>query len=245
MNGCSPGAGRAISSPSSGSLTSSAAESMRTPATPRSNQKRRTSSCSAQTSGCVQLRSGCSGAKRWRYHSPSVDPRPRRPAEDRLPAVRRLGRRPSPRPGRNQKRARSGEPGAAASASWNHGCSLETWFGTTSTIVRMPSSARLRDQLLGLVERPERRVDRAVVDDVVAVVGERRRVPGVEPERVDAEVAQVRQLGADAGEVADAVAVPVGEAPDVDLVDDRVAPPRPVRRSGPGTPRPRLGDRIS
>ena len=30
---------------------------------------------------------------------------------------------------------------------------------------------------------------------------------------------------ADAGEVADPVAVRVGEAPDVDLVDDRVAPP--------------------
>ena len=88
--------------------------------------------------------------------------------------------------------------------------------------------AGLRDQLLGLLERPERRVDRAVVGDVVARVGQRRRVPGVEPEGVDAEVAQVRQPRADAGEVADPVAVRVGEAADVDLVDDGVAPPAAV-----------------
>ena len=46
----------------------------------------------------------------------------------------------SPLPARNQKRARSGEPGAEASASWNQGCWSETWFGTTSMIVRMPSA---------------------------------------------------------------------------------------------------------
>ena len=46
-----------------------------------------------------------------------------------------------PGPGRNQKRARSGEPGPAASAAWNHGCWSETWFGTMSTMVRMPSAS--------------------------------------------------------------------------------------------------------
>ena len=85
--------------------------------------------------------------------------------------------------------------------------------------------AGLGDQPLGLLEGPERRVDRAVVGDVVAAVGHRRRVPGVEPERVDAEVAQVGQPLEDAGEVADPVAVRVREAPDVHLVDDRVTPP--------------------
>ena len=169
---------------------------MRTPATPRSNQKRRTSSCSAHTSGCVQLRSGCSGANRWRYHSPGAVRVARvhaEPAEDRLPAVRRLAAVRRPCPGRNQKRSRSGEPGADASAARNHGCWSETWFGTMSTIVRMPSVARLGDQPLGLLERPEGGVDRAVVGDVVAAVGHRRRVPGAEPEGVDAEVAQIRR----------------------------------------------------
>src|SRR5205807_2455658 len=61
-----------------------------------------------------------------------------------------------------------------------------------------------------------------------------RRVPGVEPEGVDAELTEVRQPGPDPGEVTDSVAVRVGEAADVDLVDDRVAPPGPV--GAPGAP---------
>ena len=90
--------------------------------------------------------------------------------------------------------------------------------------------ARLGDQLLRLLEGAEGGVDRPVVRDVVAVVGERRRVPGAEPEGVDAEVAEVRQPVPHAGEIADPVAVRVGEAPHVDLVDDRVAPPAAVRQ---------------
>ena len=81
------------------------------------------------------------------------------------------------------------------------------------------------DQRLGLGERAERRIDRPVVGDVVAAVGERRGVPGVVPDGVDAEVAEVAEPGAHAGEVADAVAVGVGEAAHVELVDDGVAPP--------------------
>ena len=46
-----------------------------------------------------------------------------------------------PRPGWNQNRARSAEPGGDASAAWNQGCWSETWLGTTSTIVRIPSAA--------------------------------------------------------------------------------------------------------
>ncbi len=81
------------------------------------------------------------------------------------------------------------------------------------------------DERLGLLERPEGRVDRAVVGDVVAAVGERREVPRREPDRVDPEVAQVGEPGPDAGEVAGPVAVGIGEAPDVDLVDDGAPPP--------------------
>ncbi len=75
----------------------------------------------------------------------------------------------------------------------------------------------LVDQLLGLGERPEHRVDVAVVGDVVAAVGHRRRVPGCEPDRVDPQVAQVGELGPHSGEIADAVSVAVREAPHVDL----------------------------
>ena len=77
----------------------------------------------------------------------------------------------------------------------------------------------LVDQALGLAERAEHRVDVAIVGDVVAAVRHRRRVPRREPDRVDPELAQVGQLRPHAGEIADAVTVPVREAPHVDLVD--------------------------
>ena len=117
---------------------------MRTPATPRSNQKRRMSSCSARTSGWFQLRSGCSGVKRCRYHSPGVPSgfTVRVHVSPWKFEIQLVGISSpfGPLPGWNQKRSRSGLPGPAARACWNQGCSLETWFGTMSMIVRMPSS---------------------------------------------------------------------------------------------------------
>jgi hypothetical protein len=44
-----------------------------------------------------------------------------------------------PRPGRNQNSSRSSAAGSA-SAFLNHTCSLEMWFGTMSTIIRMPAA---------------------------------------------------------------------------------------------------------
>ncbi len=85
--------------------------------------------------------------------------------------------------------------------------------------------AGLGDERLGLGQRAEGGVDGPVVGDVVAAVGHRRRVPGVEPQGVDAEGPQVRQAGADAGQVARPVAVGVGEAADVHLVDGGATPP--------------------
>ncbi len=127
-----------------GSLVSSAAESILMPSAPRSNQNRRTSSNSRLTSWLPQLKSGCSGANRCRYHSPGwpsgsvirvhADP-------PKIDCQSFGGSSPAgPRPGRNQNRSRAGEPGAAASASVNQGCSSEAWFGTTSMMIRMPSA---------------------------------------------------------------------------------------------------------
>ena len=45
-------------------------------------------------------------------------------------------RRASPRPSRKMYRSRVGDPGSAASASWNQTCPSEVWFGTMS---RSPS----------------------------------------------------------------------------------------------------------
>ena len=67
--------------------------------------------------------------------------------------------------------------------------------------------------------------DFAVVADVVAVVGVGGVVVGAEPDDVDAELLEVVELGGDAGEVADAVAVGVLEGARVDLVDDGFFPP--------------------
>lgn len=56
-------------------------------------------------------------------------------------------------------------------------------------------TVRLGDQLLGLGKGAEERVDVAVVGHVVAAVGHRRGVPGVEPQGVHAEFPQIRQCG--------------------------------------------------
>ena len=98
---------------------------------------------------------------------------PGRAREVRDPVRSASRRRPRPCRGGTRSAPAPGEPGPAASAAWNQGCWSETWLGTTSTIVRMPSAQRLGDERLGLGERAEARVDGAVVGDVVAAVGER------------------------------------------------------------------------
>jgi hypothetical protein len=82
------------------------------------------------------------------------------------------------------------------------------------------------DERVHVVQRSEARVDVRVVGDVVAAVGERRRVDGRQPQRIGAEAGDVLQPPGDAGEVALAVAVGVLKRARVDLVDDGVAPPR-------------------
>src|SRR5262249_37026648 len=73
--------------------------------------------------------------------------------------------------------------------------------------------------------RAEDRVDRAVVRHVVTRVCLRRGVPGVEPDRVDAEFREIAQVCSHTGEIADAIAVAVREAARVDLVNDGRTPP--------------------
>ena len=98
-------------------------------------------------------------------------------------------------------------------------------MGTMSSSTLTPSRRASRHQQVELGEVAEDRVDVAVVGDVVAVVVLRRGIEGAEPDAVDAELLEIRQSGADAGEIADAVPGAVQEAADVDLVDHCVAPP--------------------
>ena len=74
----------------------------------------------------------------------------------------------------------------------------------------------------------EQRVDVTRVGHVVAVVGHRRHHHRVEPDGVDAERLEVIRAGRDAVEVADAVAVLIGERARIHLIEHRMLPPRPV-----------------
>ncbi|MDF2711488.1 MAG: hypothetical protein K0R62_7140 [Nonomuraea muscovyensis] len=101
---------------------------MRNPSTPRSNQKRSTSSNSRCTSGLSQLRSGCSGANRWRYHCPSgtcVHAGPPKIDDQSFGSSRNQNRSLAPR---------------SVSASWNQALAVELWFGTTSMITLISCS---------------------------------------------------------------------------------------------------------
>ncbi len=89
--------------------------------------------------GVLPVEVGLLGREQVQVPLAVLGARPGGAAEDRLPAVGWQLAVLAP-PGRNQKRSRAGEPGGEASASVNQGCSLEMWFGTMSTIVRMPSS---------------------------------------------------------------------------------------------------------
>src|SRR5690606_23227740 len=83
----------------------------------------------------------------------------------------------------------------------------------------------LGDQRVEVVERAQARVDVARVGDVVAAVGELRGVERAQPEGVDTQRGEVGEARGDAGQVAQSVAVRVGEAARIHLVDDRLPPP--------------------
>src|SRR5262249_5082665 len=64
--------------------------------------------------------------------------------------------------------------------------------------------------------------------DVVAVVAERRRIEGQQPQGIDAEPLQIIEPPGQARKVADAVVVAVEEGADVRLVDDGVLVPEAI-----------------
>ena len=186
------------------------------PSTPRSNQNRRMSSNSSRTLGWSQLKSGCSGRTGAGTSRRGCRPGSwcgSRSSPPNSPTQSVGGWSPfSPRPGRNQNRSRSRRAGPAGERRLEPGVRVGAVVGHDVDDDPDAQRVRLRDQRLGLGQGAEDRVDVAVVGHVVAGVGHRRGVPGAEPDRVDAERGQVVQAGPDAGEVADAVAVAVGEA---------------------------------
>ena len=99
----------------------------------------------------------------------------------------------------------------------------------------------LIDTAMKILDCPVVGMDGKEVGDVVAAVAQRRRVHRQEPEAVDPEPLEVLELLRETAQVAQAVAVAVVEAANVDLVEDRALEPqriglKPVsrRRSGFG-----------
>ena len=124
--------------------------------------------------------------------------------------------------------SRALESGGLRLARLNQGCWSEVWLTTSSVITR--SSRRLASCMKRRKSRmlPKSRIDVAVVGDVVAVVAAGARIERQQPERGDAEVPQIIEPLGQAGEIADAVVVAVGERLDVQLVDDGVLEPQRI-----------------
>ena len=115
---------------------------------------------------------------------------PGRAAEDGLPVVRRQLAVRAPAGAEPEQVAR-GRAGAAVKRLDEPRVRVGAVVGHHVDDDADAERVRLADQLLGLGQRAEDRVDGAVVGHVVAGVGLRRGVPRVEPHRVDAEVGQV------------------------------------------------------
>ena len=79
--------------------------------------------------------------------------------------------------------------------------------------------------MLEIMQRAVVRMDAVVIGDVVAVVFQRRRIEGQQPERRDAEVLEIIEFFGKPLEVADAVAVAVAESAHVNFVEHRVFVP--------------------
>jgi len=89
------------------------------------------------------------------------------------------------------------------------------------------------DQALPVSHIPELVHDRAVVGDVVAVIGVRRLVDRAQPHDVDAQFVEIVDLLDDSGDVADPVPIRIVETARVDLVGNGFLPPGAIRRVSP------------
>ena len=92
------------------------------------------------------------------------------------------------------------------------------------------AAVRLLQEVGEVLQRPVARMDARVVRDVIPIVAERRGVHRLQPQAVHAERGEMIELRGQAGKVADAVAVAVGERLDVELVEDGVHVPERICR---------------
>ena len=83
----------------------------------------------------------------------------------------------------------------------------------------------LGDELVHVRHGAEPGVDAVIVGDIIALIGQGGAVDGGEPHDLHPQLLQVVQLGDDAPQIADAVAVGVAEALGVDLIGGFAVPP--------------------
>src|SRR5664279_958035 len=87
----------------------------------------------------------------------------------------------------------------------------------------------LADQRIGILQRPEAVIDRAMVGHVVAEVDHRRPVDRRQPDGVDPErirlATQMPEMLDDPAQIAEPVPAGIGVAERIDLIDRRRAPP--------------------
>ena len=81
------------------------------------------------------------------------------------------------------------------------------------------------DEPVEILQRAEQRVNRAIILDIIAKILHRRFEERAEPDGVNAEICNVVEVRGNAVEIANAVAIGVGEGARVNLVNDRAAPP--------------------
>ncbi len=174
--------------------------------------------------GVAPVEVGLGGVEEMEVPLAVVHPGPGRAAEDRLPVVgRQLTGLTTPLPEQVAGPLRAPWPGG-------QGC-LEPLVLAGGVVGHQVDDhldaerVRRRHHGVEVGERAEPGVDVAVVGDVVAVVVLGRGVEGRDPDGVDAQLGEVGQPRRDAAQVAEPVAVGVGEGADVDLVADRVLPP--------------------
>ena len=86
-----------------------------------------------------------------------------------------------------------------------------------------------RQQLVEISQRPEQWIDIAVIGDVITEIRHRRLEEGRYPDGVDTQAHDVIEPGQDARQIADAIAIGIKEAAQVDLIDHRAAPPTSCR----------------
>ena len=86
------------------------------------------------------------------------------------------------------------------------------------------------EQPVEICQRPIDRIDRGEVGDVIAEIDlgrwkERRQPEGVDLQRGGGAIIQIIETNGDTRQVADSVAIRIGKAAWVDLVEDRRSPP--------------------